>query len=271
MNRRAGAKPSTCGAIDVMRTALLAGALAVGLHAAVLLRAWPDPQRFLSPPDSLEYVTIAANLRAGHGFSQSTGPPFAPDFLRTPVYPALLTVVTGPEGTSLRAAALLNSVIGLLTMLAAWAWVRRRVGSTPAMVTGLLLATDLTSLTYHHLVLTETTFAALLLAALWFLTDPAAPSIRSAAGTGASVGLAALCRPIAVLLTPALLPAFAARVRREGWRSVRRRYLTANAVGGLLIGLWVLRNLRDVRRGAAHLRERGESVPPQSGVRRGAP
>ena len=243
MNQPGAARRSVCGTSNVKPEGICVGVLAVATHLATLLRGWSDPQRFLSLPDSREYLAIAANLRAGHGFSQAMQAPYAPDLLRTPVYPALLALISGPSGPDVRWAAVANSVIGLLTYLAACLWVRRYLGPWPAIAAGLLLATDLTSLTYHHLVLTETAFAALLLCAAWFLAAERTMTMRSAMAAGVALGVGGLCRPIAVLLGPALLPAFAAGRPTQAWRPILSRYLACNVICGALLALWVLRNL----------------------------
>ena len=121
------------------RASRLAATLVMALHAAVLLRGWPEPARFLSVPDSREYLTIGANLRQGHGFSQSPSEPYEPDFVRTPVYPAVLALLPGAStfaGTDrasssdrlVRAGAVLNLTLGLFTVFGiAWS-VHRRHG-----------------------------------------------------------------------------------------------------------------------------------------------
>lgn len=237
------------------RAVWLAGALAVGLHALVLAGAWSEPTRFLSPPDSQQYLTIAANLRAGRGFSQSIGAPFEPDFLRTPVYPAMLTLIPAgrtptdlpaqPAGSGGRAriAAMVNLVLGLVTFAAVVWVVARRFGPTPAGLTAWLLATDVTSLTFHALVLTETPFAGLLLLAIVLLTRERPLGGRQAAMAGLCLGAAALCRPIGVLLAPAFLPVFLLRRRWDGRRGVWAAFGICTFAAAAVMSVWVGRNV----------------------------
>lgn len=235
------------------------GILAVGLHAALLLTNWSQPARFLSPPDSREYLAIAANLRQGRGFSQAEQPPYEPDFLRTPVYPVVLALLpaagaVAPSGASpmpalVRQATLLNVLIGLGTLVGVALLILRRYGATAALWTAGLLATDLTSLTFHTLVLTETLFTALVCAAVVILTSPRPLTAWRAAASGLWIGAAVLCRPIALLLAPALLPVFILRrgdnLRRgdSGWTAVARGYVICNVVAALCAGAWVVRNV----------------------------
>lgn len=231
------------------------GVLAVGLHAALLLTTWSRPARFLSPPDSREYLAIAANLRQGRGFSQADQPPYEPDFLRTPVYPVVLALLPAastvvPSGASsmpalVRQATLLNVLIGLGTLVGVALLILRRYGATAALWTAGLLATDLTSLTFHTLVLTETLFTALVCVAVVILTSPRPLTAWRAAASGLWMGAAVLCRPIALLLAPALLPLFLLRRREAGWAAVARVYIICNVVAALCAGAWVVRNVAE--------------------------
>lgn len=213
------------------------------LHGAVLLHVWPDPERFMDLPDSTEYVTLASNLLDGRGFSQDTRPPFAPDLRRTPVYPASLAVAFAAAGRSPRAGALVNLAcwFGTLVVMALGMrhWGARAAGWACAW-----LAVDLTSLVYHQLVLTETLFALLVLCAVALLMRRSGSSSTPLLA-GALLGVATLCRPIAVLLAPALLPWFAWRVWRDGVdvRTALRDYVAMNVVNGVIVLAWVARNV----------------------------
>lgn len=220
----------------------LAAALTVGLHVAMLARMWPEPARFVSVPDSQQYLALAANLRAGHGFSQMTAPPYQPDFLRTPVYPALLALLPGTGDAQVRAAAMLNVGLGLCTIALAVGVVWTRFGVASASLTAWLLATDITSLTFHHLILTESAFAFALLGAIVVLTREPSLGVRYAALGGMGLGVAALCRPIAVLLAPALAPLFAARAASDGRRAAMRSWVACALVAGIVVSAWVVRN-----------------------------
>ncbi len=238
MPRRTLGMPVSLGKIllvPIVLTALL--------HGAVLLRVWPEPGRFMDLPDSTEYVTLASNLLDGRGFSQSTRPPFAPDLRRTPVYPVTLAAVFGVAGRSPRAGVLVNLAFWCVT-LAVVALGLRRWGTRAAVWACAWLAVDITSLVYHYLVLTETLFALLVLCVVALL---ALRSTHRSTGylAGALLGAATLCRPISVLLAPALLPWFGWRVWCDGVgaRVALRDYLAVNVVSGVIVLAWVARNV----------------------------
>ncbi len=217
--------------------------LTLVLHGAVLLRAWPDPARFLDLPDSTEYVTLASNLLDGHGFSQATRPPFAPDVRRTPVYPATLAAVFVVAGRSPRMGALANLALVCVTLVVVALCMRRWGARAAAWACG-WLAVDLTSLVYHQLVLTETLFALLVISVVALLTLRARHR-STAVLSGVLLGVATLCRPIAVLLGPALLPWFAWRAWRDGVgaRTALRDYVIVNVVNAVIVLAWVARNV----------------------------
>ncbi|MEQ1727852.1 MAG: hypothetical protein ABL982_05680 [Vicinamibacterales bacterium] len=227
--------PGTLLLVTVLLTALL--------HGAVLLRVWPDPARFMDQPDSTEYVTLASNLLDGHGFTLSTRPPYEPDVRRTPVYPAVLAAVFAVAGRSPRTGALANLAIWCATLVVI-ALGLRRWGTRAAVWACAWLAVDITSLVYHHLVLTETLFALLVSGVVSVLA--LRPRRRSTVLlAGVLLGAATLCRPIAVLLGPALLPWFGWRVWRDGLepRAALRDYVVLNVVNGVIVLAWVARNL----------------------------
>ena len=216
--------------------------MAVALHLAVTASVWADPARGLTSPDSAEYLTIANNLAAGHGFSQSSAPPYAPDLRRTPVYPGILAALFHITGSSVRAAIALNTCLGLLTIALVSTWMARHWGTRAGAAAGWLLATDPASLTYHHLVLSETTFALLLVSAVVLLAGGGRTRWLIAAAAGATLGISALCRPIGLYLALALLPAFGLDRGRRPWPQRIRSYVILNLVCATVLGVWVLRN-----------------------------
>lgn len=226
--------------VPLRRVLVVPCAAALLLHGAVLLRAWPDAERFMDRPDSAEYVALAGNLIDGHGFTQAAGPPYTPDLRRTPVYPAVLAAAFAGSARSPRTAAVLNLALGL-ALLVPVAAMTRGYGVRVAIGASLLAATDVTSLVYQSLVLTETLFGLLMMLALAvLLLRPA--DLRASLFAGALFGIAALCRPISVLLAPALLPFMVWRDGR-GWRSAARDYVAINLVSGAVVGAWVVRNV----------------------------
>jgi len=221
---------------------LLAAALAA--RVALAGGAWAHPERFLTEEDSAEYVQLARNLAAGHGFSQSAAAPYEPDVRRTPVYPAVLATIFLVPGAGTRAAALTGMAISVLTVLAAFRLGQALGGDTVGWWAAALLAIDLTSAAYAGQVLTEPLFTLLLALSFLPLLDPVrgAGAAFAAVSAGALSGLAALCRPIAVLAFAALAPA--CRLRSGTLAGAARLCLVvAVAAAALTLG-WTLRNYR---------------------------
>jgi len=215
--------------------------LALVVRLGLLAFASRDEARLLSPPDSQEYVAIARNVAAGHGFSAAATAPFTPDIRRTPVYPAVLAPALVWSGAGLRLAALTNVVAGTLTVLATFAIACRLFGPAAALAAALVLALDVSSVSFSVVILTETLFAALVALAVWVLVRPAGQDeTATPIGAGVVLGAAALCRPIGVALGPAMLPLCA--WTGGGRRQILRRYLMLNVAFAAVVALWVLRN-----------------------------
>lgn len=217
--------------------------LAAALHVALVGLQAGRPDTLAAVSDSREYIAIASNLAAGHGFSQEPGPPYAPDLRRTPVYPGMLAALFLLTGPSLLAASILNVILGLGTIALVCRLMADRFGARAATATGLLLATDPLSLVYHSLILTETTFALLLVCGIWLLTHERAHTWRRAAAIGVLLGAAALCRPIGLFLPLALLPVFAIRWTRASPGRLAGGYAALNLVYAGVVGVWLVRNL----------------------------
>jgi 4-amino-4-deoxy-L-arabinose transferase-like glycosyltransferase len=143
---------------------LVAGAMALRLTLAA--GAWRHPERLTAEEDSSEYVQLAHNLAAGHGFSQAAAPPYDPDVRRTPVYPAVLAAVFSVPGAGTRAAALAGAIISAITVAATFRVAAALLGETAGWWAALLLALDLTSATYATQLLTEPLFTLLLVLSL---------------------------------------------------------------------------------------------------------
>jgi 4-amino-4-deoxy-L-arabinose transferase-like glycosyltransferase len=217
------------GALGFWIAAAVGLVLRLGLFAA----ASREPQRRLYAPDSADYQTLAENLLAGHGFSRDTQPPFRPDILRTPAYPAMLAglyVFTGPRpAAGVFAGVLLSCAAILLVRQAARAW----APGTSGNLAGAFVALDLGAAAYANFLLTEALFVVCLLTAfLWLGRSLRADRGGPAFAAGLSLGVAILCRPIAVGL-----PLLALLTRK--WK------LAASVLLGcvLVVGPWVLRNV----------------------------
>jgi 4-amino-4-deoxy-L-arabinose transferase-like glycosyltransferase len=141
---------------------------------------------------------------------------------------------------------LFNAALGVASIALVFFIARRLAGTRPAALAAALTA-GFPNLVFHTgVLLTETLFIFLLLAALcvliaipWRAGEPRAARLL---GFGALVGAAALVRPLVLVLLP-VLP-LAVLAGRLGWR----RAATATALAALgallLIAPWSLRNAR---------------------------
>ena len=217
--------------------------LALAVRAAVAAGAWTHPERFLTEEDSGEYAILAFNLSAGNGFSQAAFAPYDPDVRRTPVYPsvlaAIMVLLPGSEG---RVAALTGMLISALTVLAAFRLGQSLAGDAAGWWAAALLAIDLTTAAYAGQILTEPLFTLLLVLSFLPLTGHAGGATIAAVSAGALSGLAALCRPIAILAFAALAPACRLRSATAGG-AVRLWVIAAMMAGTLTMG-WTVRNYR---------------------------
>ena len=217
--------------------------LALAVRAAVAAGAWTHPERFLTEEDSGEYAILAFNLSAGNGFSQAAFAPYDPDVRRTPVYPsvlaAIMALLPGSEG---RVAALTGMLISALTVLAAFRLGQSLAGDAAGWWAAALLAIDLTTAAYAGQILTEPLFTLLLVLSFLPLTGHAGGATIAAVSAGALSGLAALCRPIAILAFAALAPACRLRSATAGG-AVRLWVIAAMMAGTLTMG-WTVRNYR---------------------------
>ncbi len=178
--------------------------------------------------DEIEYHGLAQRLGAGQGYVTAEGRPTA---YRPPLWPLAMSAVyrvTGPSTAAARVTqALLGALLaGLIVALAATAGLdarRQRWLAAWAVLSPTLLY-------YSHSLFSETLFALCLLSALRLLI-----SRESAAGAGAWMGLACLCRGSALVLL-ALIAVWLAT--RRGWR-LAAVWL---GVAMLVIAPWTLRN-----------------------------
>src|SRR5579864_2454764 len=155
-------------------------------------------------PDARQYVLLGRNLLLRGHFSRSNTPPYAPDMVRTPVYPLFaggLDIAGGAEAIYL-AQCLLHAGSCLLLFLI----VNRYFGKLAALCASLLFATDLMLAISNFEAMTEPLFVFLSLASACYLLPglqpgPAAHTwpYRVCAG-GLLLSLAILTRPAALYL-----------------------------------------------------------------------
>jgi 4-amino-4-deoxy-L-arabinose transferase-like glycosyltransferase len=142
-------------------------------------------------------------------------------------------------------AALFNVALGIVSVGLVFCLARRLAGARAAAIAAALTACFPNLVFHSGLLMTETLFTALLLAALALLLAvpwrDGEPRRARLLGFGGLVGAAALVRPL-ILVLLAALPA-ALLIGRLGWRRAAGATLLAGAGALLLIAPWSLRNL----------------------------
>ncbi|RIK62973.1 MAG: hypothetical protein DCC65_16665 [Planctomycetota bacterium] len=214
--------------------------LVVAVAARVAVLAWAErsPERF-DFPDSHRYVRVARNIAAGLGPIDSESVRAGTD----PLYPWVLSlgIHLGFESDRavFRLARIVNAVAAVASVILLAALGRRLFGARAGLIGAAILAVDPILLYFNALVLTETLYIALLLAALYCaaraVTAGVADAPAAASGdfrapaawflaSGVAMGLGTLTRSTAVLLPLFMIPVFGAAAPRG------RRLVSALAV-----------------------------------------
>jgi len=227
--------------------AVLLGSLAVKLVLWVGFLASADPALLLQG-DSREYHDSARALLETGRFAVSPRLPFVPQTFRTPGYPTFLAAVYGVVGARAAAALLVQIVLSVATLSLVYLLVRRRWGARVALAATVFLALDVGSLLLSLVLLTETLFTLLLVAALAcgaaVLTRP--DRRRWALGMGIALAACVLVRPVAYYLVAPVALGLGVHGRRARWGARE----TARVLALLLVpycaavGGWRYRNYR---------------------------
>jgi 4-amino-4-deoxy-L-arabinose transferase-like glycosyltransferase len=226
------------------RAALAAAALALSVRAGLFMAAsWAHPNSFMSP-DAYGYEALARTLLHDARFAAAPAGPL--QTRRTPGFPLLIAAIYAVAGEDPRAVVLVGIGISVLTV---WltAWVAGRLwGARAALIAGVLLALDIPSATASRLLLTETPFAALILAAIAAAVGLVVGRPRARRGLlmGTLLAAAALTRPVGLFL---VIPASLWLVlcgRTLRWRPRSTAWvLAALALPWILmVGGWQVRN-----------------------------
>jgi hypothetical protein len=237
--------------------------LALVLRLIPFLAAHSDESRFFTH-DSFAYHQYAVNLVERGVFSQKGEPPWKPDTERTPVYPLFLAGIYGVLGESVKAAILVQVVLGSFVPVLVFLLARGlEWPDGPGKIAALGIAIDPALVSHADLLMTETVYLLLFVVHLGFLAQRG-PGRKwmSPALSGLLLGLAILTRPATVWwVLPSAIWLFwdliAEARKRETippWKTVKAApvsvllFLIAVTV---VTAPWVLRN-RKVS-GSAHL------------------
>ena len=155
--------------------------------------------------DTPDYDEIAANLLAGEGFvARDNWFGYDMRSWRAPLYPGFLAAVYGLFGFSHVPVKIAQSLLGAATAVLVYA-IARAVRPQAALVAGAAASLHLPLVAGASEVMTETLFTFLLVLAL-YLSISTRPTPRDGGPrlmtVGVAIGLAALTRPVALLLWP---------------------------------------------------------------------
>ena len=192
--------------------------------------------------DSAVYMTLARSLARGEGYTFNRGP-----YGRyPPVFPVMLALVYSTLGENIWAMQALVALTGVGAMAAAFALIRERSGTRPALAIVILAATCTWFWTYssQHIV-SEAPYAFFSLIALWLaeraLRSPRFAALKWLLAVGVAT-VAVYTRMPGVALIPALVGA-ALLARGQHW-APRQRWMAAAAaavIGSLAALVWIVR------------------------------
>jgi hypothetical protein len=187
--------------------------MSIALGALALRMVWllRGGGQWTMTPDSVGYVALARGLLHGCGFAVWTrGACGPPEVLRTPAYPVMVALLGCDWRAILFAQAIMGGLLALTLGFFAW----RHFSFRAAILTALLVATDVPSILASKEIETETMFQfvlalGILLIASGVLSSESRHAPMKAACGGVLVAVAALVRPVGELLVPVLWLPFA--------------------------------------------------------------
>ncbi|MBI3540460.1 MAG: glycosyltransferase family 39 protein, partial [Candidatus Eisenbacteria bacterium] len=199
--------------------------------------------------DPATYDTVAWNLARGAGFSldspAATGAPRPyPTAFVPPLVPWMTSLLYRAAGHRYFAAVLLQCVVGALVPLLLAAFAGAFFGGTVARWAAWIAAVHPLLVFFSGYLLTEATFCATLLLALYMSADwTRTPRAGRALGAGIAWGVAALTRPTALTM-PLVVALWAWRpLGLTVGASERAKQLAILALGiALTVGPWTIRN-----------------------------
>jgi 4-amino-4-deoxy-L-arabinose transferase-like glycosyltransferase len=216
-------------------------ALAVFVLSAMFVVGWimlQEPSRAIFD-DSVEYLGLARNLHIEHRFV-SHYHPGEPELYRTPIYPLMLASLHAWKSlANLRLVMLLQMVMGLATAIGIGLAARLQGSRAPWMIAALYLASPIV-LVYMPVIGTEPLYLLLTsYAALLLVLGIRRHSAAALVGSGLVAGLAALVRPIGIVLCLGAVLLLACSLRRP---LLRTRAIVWTLSACLLPAAWAVHN-----------------------------
>jgi len=214
-----------------VRPALGIFALALALRLGWVFQDLPVP-----PQDTPDYDEIALNLLRGEGFvARQNWFGFEMHSWRAPFYPFFLAAVYGVCGHSHLAVEVVQAAVGSGTAVLLYG-LGLRIWPAAALPAGLLAAVYGPLAASAAEVMSETWFTFWLVLAVFLLSAPG--RWGALLGGGVAIGLAALTRPVGLLLWPA----FALVALRASPRQGLRRSLWVGLALAATLLPWTVRN-----------------------------
>lgn len=199
------------------------------------------PERMIRR-DSDGYIQVAANLLAGHGFSQQNVPPYSPSAFRTPVFPMFIALLFVLFGKSNLIVAIAQVLITLLTVALTYWLGLKLLPENEAWIGALLYALSSGPATHSVFILTETLFALLLILVLssvvLYRKDG---QNRWLASAGLFTGLAMLCRPVAMLFPLVVFILIWLADPQNRQRAIKGMFVSL-IICAIVVAPWIIRN-----------------------------
>ena len=243
--RRLGPAPA-CSRRE-RRSLLVIVLLATALRLAWVLYAAREPRGFHDPT---LYEVFAARIADGHGYTAANGEATAyypvgyVGALGALVWSVGLTPI--PENVSMTAA-VFNLVLGVATVALTFEVGRRLFDNRIGLVSAAIVAIWPNLIFHTAVILTETLFIFLVLAAVLLLVALSASTERIGwrrlAVFGIMLALSALVRPISLMFLPVLFVVLV--VADVGWRHAIGYVGIAALALALVMAPWAIRNARE--------------------------
>lgn len=187
----------------------------------------------------MSYVEVGRHLLSTGAFPTDTA-------LRTPVFPSFIALAYALFGEREWALILAQTVLGILNVGLTWSLAKQLVLSRAAHVAAVLMALSLDSISISFLILSETLFTFLLLLSLWCLVRfRHKHRIELLVLSAGLLGLAILCRPIAILLPVVLAGTLLVGTDLKA-RSVAGQLCLFGITTILVVTPWIWHNARGI-------------------------
>jgi len=216
--------------------------LAFGLRLAYV-SCLADETVFASV-DARGYQILATNLLQRGIFSLQTDPPYLPDGIRTPLYPAFLTLILSVSRDAGQAVPLAQALLDTASAALVYGLVSRLAGPRRGLLAALLYAFNPISFLFVGEGLTEILLAFLLALTFYIFGiglegDQGRYALLAVSGLLSAACI--LCKPNVVVLPLILALGLIVHARRPCWRMAREAGLL---LGVTLLGLspWLVRN-----------------------------